>query len=202
MYGSCNDSFSIPVESQEKLKRNPPIELNEVYYNCRNSEQAVFADSVGVAAGSMGVYVPLVVFLTLFLLRVYSRQKGKTVATTYSKEEQQEVLNFLAFNLLLARDGKYELETDEFKSIVHQLKAELGKQATIRRFYDDDAQAEADADGNATKTSADGDVELSAIVHDKGRLTNITQAQAKRAAEKISFINNPMFSAEDAEHKK
>jgi hypothetical protein len=195
IYGSCNDSFSIPKASQEKLKNNPPVELNEVYYNCRNSDRSVFIDSIGVAAGAMGLYVPLIVFMTLLLLRAYSRHKRQTVATTYSNDEQQEVLNFLAFNLLLARDGKYELETDEYKSIVHQLRAELGKRAAIRRFYADDNK-EADSSEvsrSESKPSEGGDVELSAV-NDQGGLKSVAKAQAKRAADKISYISNPMFS--------
>jgi hypothetical protein len=192
-YGSCNDSFSIPKASQEKLKNNPPVELSEVYYNCRNSERTVFADSIGVAAGAMGLYVPLLVFMTLLLLRAYSRHKRQTVASTYSKDEQQEVLNFLAFNLLLARDGKYELETDEYKSIVHQLRTELGKRAAIRRFYADDNEEADSSEVSKSKSKSSEDVELSAV-NNHGDLKSLTKAQAKRAAEKVSYISNPMFS--------
>ena len=71
---------------------------------------------------------------------------------TYTNREREKVLHFLAFNLLLARDGMYpipptddkrESVSDTEHSLILKLQSELSIQTNVKRFYNlDDGQVE------------------------------------------------------------
>ena len=62
---------------------------------------------LGLAMGNMGIYIPAVVLLAWFWFSISNKFRNIKVRHTYSSKEKGDVLQYLAFNLLLARDGRY-----------------------------------------------------------------------------------------------
>lgn len=98
--------------------------------------------ALGISVGNT-VLVRYVAIIALgFLLFLYNRLVS---FETYSNKEIEKVLHFFAFNLLLARDGRYSLEKDDVpidqrkemkvESIINQLQRELSTKQNIGRFY-------------------------------------------------------------------
>ena len=105
--------------------------------------------AVGVSVGNtvMIRYISIVLITTMlfFYNKVHQYR-------TYTNKEREKVLHFLAFNLLLSRDGLYQ--TDEFnnnnltnqESIIKKLQLELSSQIEVKRFIN--FQPSVDIDSN------------------------------------------------------
>jgi hypothetical protein len=167
-FGSCNNSFTISTEAQEKLLTNPPTQLTEMYYECSRSKGDSLLTALGVSVGNTVLIRYLLIALMSFLLFGYHRWFSwcpsctPTHLTTYTNKEKEGVLHFLAFNLLLSRDGLYDQtvlvshsqgkerkiskedggEEESGKSLVRGLQHELSLQNNIRRFYPVGQEAE------------------------------------------------------------
>lgn len=107
-HGSCNDSFILPFATQFKIVTNPPVQLDEIYYECRNSNYEAFNSALGISMGNMTIYIPILLMVLIFFFRLFISWKKLSILETYSKEDINEVLNFVGFNLLLARDKRYK----------------------------------------------------------------------------------------------
>jgi hypothetical protein len=79
----------------------------------------------------------------------------RPITETYTNKEREKVLHFLAFNLLLARDGLYQtttgggqqslhqhhtsqdirVEVEREESLIKRLQTELSIQTNVKRFY-------------------------------------------------------------------
>jgi hypothetical protein len=130
-YGSCNNSFTISKESQQKLLQIPPTDLTEIYFECNRSPYDSFISALGVSVGNtvMARYVAIafVTFILFWYNRIYPLH-------TYTNKEREKVLQFFAFNLLLARDGRYSTDEQE-KSLIKQIQSELSNRVDVKRFY-------------------------------------------------------------------
>jgi hypothetical protein len=151
-FGSCNNSFTISKEAQARLLATPPTPLHEIYYECTRSEYDSFISALGVSVGNAVVVRNAIILLIASLFIIYHRIHP--VFHTYTNREREKVLHFLAFNLLLARDGRYptgdppeeDQETcfETEKSLIKQLQSELSIQTNVKRFYnlnDDDQES-------------------------------------------------------------
>jgi hypothetical protein len=106
-YGACNDTFTISAAAREKLTTHPPLPLEEPYYQCRSTKISALVNAWGISSGNMATVVPLLVVLALTLFFGFANLKLKSVPRTYASGERNDVLDYLAFNLLLVRDGRY-----------------------------------------------------------------------------------------------
>jgi hypothetical protein len=106
-YGACNDTFTISADARDKLTTHPPLPLEEPYYECRSSKISALVNAWGISSGNMATVVPLLVVLMLTVFFSFANLKLQEVPRTYASGERDSVLNYLAFNLLLVRDGRY-----------------------------------------------------------------------------------------------
>lgn len=201
--GACNDSFTLPTEVQEKLKSSPPAKFTEIYLECRNGFFEVINISIGLAMGNLAMYIPAAVFLATCLMALYSRIFHVTMAKTYTAQERDDILQFLAFNLLLARDGHYKFNPGpdghsikgqgnfelSSNSIVTALKDELAVKAYISRFI---SVAPDNPTSNHEKKSEMG-VELAEIgggVESAAKMTDTYELNERLKSS--DYIENPL----------
>jgi hypothetical protein len=143
-YGACNDSFTIALSSQKKLTTNPPFPLEEPYYRCRETKAAALITAWGVSSGNMSTIVPVLVLLILTLFITFSKMRFRPIPETYSSDEREAVLDYLAFNLLLIRDKRYTPaggaagsahQQQRDASPLTELYQELGRHEKIPKFF-------------------------------------------------------------------
>lgn len=109
-HGSCNDTFSISAEAQQKLLNTPPAPLSEIYFECKLSPVNALTTALGLAMGNVILLRFSCILLAGLIVHVYVTRKKRKPSEhlhTYSTQEKQKVLEYLAFLLLLARDGRY-----------------------------------------------------------------------------------------------
>lgn len=165
-HGHCNNTMTLSPEAQEKMEL-PPIPLTENYLECRRTLQDTLFTSVGIAVGNvLSVKSGLVLFFTFLLARFTTNKKkagGKSRVkfSTYGQVERDKVLQYLAFNLLLARDRKYPSDVNSplknrnhfdaeqghksghsSSSLVIKLAKELETHPNIKRFFPVDGAKE------------------------------------------------------------
>ena len=121
------------------------------YYECQKSKGDALYEAFGIAVGNLLLTRFALLGLYLVLLSLFrSLFKKASFPETYTFSERNKVLNFFAFQLLLARDGKYhpackdtalvvsdleKEETQDRKSVVMQLHAELAAIAKTSKFF-------------------------------------------------------------------
>lgn len=156
-HGACNDTFTISPAARAKLSK-PPLPLEEPYFECRSTKISAMVNAWGIASGNMGTVVPLLVVLILTLFFTLANMKFKSVPRTYSSGERDNVLDYLAFNLLLARDGRYrEVRDRTGGSMLQSLYEELAREEQIPRFfYEKDAAPSAGATSILETTNVNG----------------------------------------------
>mmetsp|Transcript_25031 Transcript_25031/g.46762 ORF Transcript_25031/g.46762 Transcript_25031/m.46762 type:complete len:743 (+) Transcript_25031:137-2365(+) len=187
-YGHCNDSVTVSAEAQASMEV-PPVPLTENYLECRRTLADTLLTSIGIAVGNvLSVRSGLVIVFTLWLARYTSSgasarsgaegSEPSSQFITYGTVERDKVLQYLAFNLLLARDGKYRAAsagqhsgrrqegagTAEESSLVTHLAEELGAHPSLRRFFRADGTtcSERDTHHNPLQAAGEGeDIELS-----------------------------------------
>jgi len=131
-FGSCNNTFTIPLSAQRKLKSIPPEPLTESYFECRNEVVVAINNAFGIAMGNTSAALPVVVFLVLSFYVLYSSARSIEAPRTYSSGERSDALDFLAFNMLLARDKRYKGDPD---GVLMKLTNELVADDSVSRFY-------------------------------------------------------------------
>lgn len=228
-YGHCNDSVTVSDEAQASMSV-PPVPLTENYLECHRTLTDTLLTSVGIAVGNvLSVRSALVIFFSFLLARYTSSGAASRSGTahrnptsqyvTYGSIERDKVLQYLAFNLLLARDGKYRgpkrhdasLESGTYSedSPLANLAKELEAHPTVRRFFP--------LDGDATSTYAQsnplqagdnaGDVELKggfkssadSSSTDSSTLPMPKRSQFRKRTEKAfveEVLHNPMYLSE------
>lgn len=187
--GACSDSFTLSDSVQKKIMNSPPVDLTEIYEDCMNNKIDVINNSIGLTAGTVGAYLPVVVVLFVVGIQLWVMKNGGPLAQSYRSSDKQEVLDFLALNLLLARDGKYTLSEDE-ASIILRLKEELGSKPEIRRFRIENTSTVSDEHSETSSAVSQDGIEL------KGRQSSNLAALVKdRFIHKNEFIANPMYAA-------
>ena len=154
-HGSCNDSFTISSESNQRLTENTPQPLSESYYECSPSKSNAAINAWGIATSNAAMLSPLVVTCILLAFAAYNSSKKREVARTYSAGERADVLTYFAFNLLLARDGHYKGAPDD---VVVRLRDELGAQESIHRFFSEKKVTSGHSEND--KGDDSGDIEL------------------------------------------
>jgi hypothetical protein len=176
--GSCNNSFTISAEAQEKLLSTPPTPLSEIYYECTRSEYDSFISALGVSVGNAVVVRNVIILLIASLFILYHRIY-QPVFHTYTNREREKVLHFLAFNLLLARDGMYptpshtlppltpadkkEKPSGTENSVILKLQSELSIQTNVKRFYNLDDEQESQSTSSVVELEM-GNVERNSSV--------------------------------------
>jgi hypothetical protein len=152
-HGSCNDSFSISTTAQDKLLATPPAPLTEIYYECTMGSINALTTSLGIAMGNVILLRFACILLVGLIVHVYiTRKRAKPIEymQTYSTQERQRVMDYLAFTLLLARDGLYTGGSSSGGAsglgsggggvgggnIVRELQRELAASGTVKRFFD------------------------------------------------------------------
>jgi hypothetical protein len=202
-YGACNDSFTIPLSSQEKLAANPPFPLQEPYYQCRETKSSAFITAWGVSSGNMATVVPLLVVLVLTLFVTYSNLKFRPIPKTYSTSEKSDVLDYLAFNLLLIRDQRYSSglpgrfgDSKGSKSPLMELYGELSQHEMIPKFF-----YEKDSISPHAMSAGSGDVVLdtttNGVMMTDTRMRNDLGLNQSTSTRKTELSQTRMYS-EDA----
>jgi hypothetical protein len=105
--GHCRDSVS--SDQFDKLYENDvtPEALTENYYECYDNEFTATFDSVGIAAGNVGLMLPFIVLALLPIIFLYLKSIGYTPPKIeYKKSEVEDYMFELGVQLLRARDGK------------------------------------------------------------------------------------------------
>lgn len=118
------------------------------YYECRSSKIGALYEAFGIAVGNLLLTRFAMLLLYLCLITLFrSLSKKAAFPETYTISERMKVLNFFAFQLLLARDGKYppekDLATDSIEqnddtpkqSVLSQLHTELASIKRTGRFF-------------------------------------------------------------------
>jgi hypothetical protein len=146
-FGACNDTMSLSDEAIERLSTVLPSSSVEPYFECRATEMDALYSAFGVTVGNILLLrLALMLFLMSFLIfqRLYLRWAG--APETFTTFERHQVLQFFAFQLLLARDGRFKTANKEGESVpasadnslVVQLQDELGRIPETDRFFDAD----------------------------------------------------------------
>lgn len=214
-WGSCNDSFTVSQEIQEKMISSPPTEFTEIYLECRHGFLEVLNNSIGLAMGNLALYIPIVVFIATCLMTIYTKWRHVEVAHTYTSEEKNDILQYFAFNMLLARDGYYRYQSNGKPSstgsevdaasprlplsLVIALKDELSVNAGISRFYHDNESAETRAK-TALSVEPSSEVELAELgspeeecVCEKVVREQVIVDVADERLKSSDYIENPLF---------
>ena len=203
-WGSCNDSFTVSSEIQNKMKTNPPTTFTEIYLECRNGIFDVVNNSIGLAMGNLAMYIPVVVVIASCVMGLYMRWRDIQLAKTYSSKEKDDILQYLAFNMLLARDNRYRYRPkDSHKngfdhSLVIALKDELSINVGIRRFYDPEPSI------GPEKTSCEGDAAVEMVERGHHEYDNDSPAvdesvivhESDERLMSTDYIENPLFRPE------
>ena len=139
--GHCNDTVSISLEAQERMTV-PPVPLTENYLECRRTLLDTIIASAGIAVGNvLSVKSAMVIFFTALLARYTATDSAKKRDNngryvTYGTIERDKVLQYFAFNLLLARDGKYHCDsTFADSNLIAELAKELASERNLKRFF-------------------------------------------------------------------
>lgn len=176
--GACTDTFTVSKDIQNKIMDNPPTKLVEEYETCRNKDFEVFNNSVGVTAGNIATYFPILIMLFV----IGQKLLFPSDVQTYSKDEKQAVVDFLALHMLLARDGLYY--TSKEQSIIKRLTTELGSAAAVKRFHGKDG-TERREQLQETQSSIE-------LVSDSRQKSDIVK---ERLTFKNDYVENPLFVA-------
>jgi hypothetical protein len=191
LYGSCNDTFTISEESMARLMASPPQALEERYYECTPSKTNAAINAWGIASSNVATLSPIFITVILMMFTAYNNLKKREVAHTYSAGERADALNFLAFSLLLARDGHYDGAVDD---VIMKLRAELGATESINRFVGVSGTvpepSHADETGDVEmKVATDGN--NSSCPSDKKALS--ASRKAPLPTSHFDILPNPMF---------
>jgi hypothetical protein len=201
-YGACNDSFTVSKDIQKKIKENPPLKLVEGYSTCKNKDFEVFNNSVGVTTGNIGAYFPILIILFVIGQQLFSPSKVQT----YSKDEKQAVIDFLALHLLLARDNRYTpSEAEAEASIIVRLKSELGSAAAVKRFHSDNERKQKQMSSNSNSTELGMEMVGEETDRDSSGRTKSTMVKdlvKERLAYRNDYIENPLFVEKEDEDNK
>jgi len=73
--GSCGDTFTIPDADTSKL-RTEPTPFVESYFVCTSSVDDAIVEAVGVASGTAGTFLPLIMTITLLIIRKWLKMNG------------------------------------------------------------------------------------------------------------------------------
>jgi hypothetical protein len=85
----CKDTFNIDAWSN--LASNPPSDLTEQYYKCYNFKSNAFFSALGIAAGNVGFWVPLVLMCGLLpFIFVYFQITGVTLEKEVFTDSQKD----------------------------------------------------------------------------------------------------------------
>ena len=135
-YGACNDTMSISQSATQKLIDTIPINPEELYFECRRTPLDSLYAAFGVTVGNiMLLRFGLMVFLMGFLMLQRQWFKFLGAPNTFTTFEKNKVLQFFAFQLLLARDAENDAAEPANGSIVKQLQQELGSIEKTERFF-------------------------------------------------------------------
>ena len=108
--GSCTDTITIP--NFISLANIPPLQLTEAYYECASTYISAFINALGIASGTVSIFIPLVVIIMLLCPLIIAVCKGKQVEVQkYGKDERSTMLDILALQLLLIRDDEINSST-------------------------------------------------------------------------------------------
>lgn len=103
--GHCTDS--VTSNQFNEIIKHTPEALVENYYECYNNEFTATFDSIGIAAGNVGLMLPFIVLALLPIIFLYLKSIGYTPPRVeYKKSEIEDYLSVLGVQLLRARDGK------------------------------------------------------------------------------------------------
>ena len=123
--GFCADSTR--NSSFVELANNPPTDLVEEYYRCKNSRSTSFFNSVGLANSNMMLFTPLLLMLFLApIITAYHKYVVKEEIDTdeYSDDERAKALKVLSSELLRMAQNKESRFPDPDRVIV-QLAVDL-----------------------------------------------------------------------------
>ncbi len=152
------------------------------------------AEAFGLAVGNvLLIRIGLVVFImgALFLSRQFSNYAS--LPQTYTTFEKNKLLNFLAFQLLLARDEKYvtSSNTKAIDSIVSNLSKELEGLPVVNRFFEDneDTRVESEVELQDTKNKI--------LRAEKSSELNILKLNSSDIAESVHYtVSTTVFKEE------
>jgi hypothetical protein len=153
-HAHCEDTTTLSATAQQKMKQ-PPVPLVENYLECRRTLSDTLLTSVGIAVGNvLSVKSALVLFFAFWLARytedgatgVKKGRKSRVPYTTYGTVERNKVLQYLAFNLLMARDGRHPPDSSPSEQqqqtraaaaggLVQELARELEARPSLHRFF-------------------------------------------------------------------
>lgn len=150
MNAYCNTSLSIPTHTWQKLIKTPFSNLTQEYTACKYGFYDSFMQAVGIAAGTVGTLMPVIICIALGAAYLLSYLiKTKPLNFKYSREELTDVLDVLAFNLLLTRDtvgkcigtvgtctGDVSLRDDDSYVLLSGLVEELRARAKVSPFVE------------------------------------------------------------------
>jgi len=154
-HGHCTDTFSVSQSAQESMKNKSPVSLFEQYYECHRSIEDILIATLGIAVGNVvSIKSGLVILFTYLLTQQAAKAKkaakkreetAEHIYLTYGSVERNEVLQYLAFNLLLARDGKYSSVVYDpnqkggslgaEQSLIKELADEMKVHPALKRFF-------------------------------------------------------------------
>jgi hypothetical protein len=123
--GHCQDSTE--KDSFLTLGQNPPTDLVEEYYRCKNSKSTSFFKSVGLANSNMMLFSPFVFFFFMTpLILMYHKYivKEEIDDSEFPEAERSKALSVLATHLLNLSHSKEKGYPDPDRVIV-QLAQEL-----------------------------------------------------------------------------
>lgn len=135
---SCNPILAIPNQNFQNLVTTPFTNLVQDYQTCLNDDFTNVVAAAGIATGNVGFLTPFAIMFSLFVAYFLSRCFGFQIPYTYQKQDRSDVLDALAFNLLLARDEKHKGKLQSKNVVLKNIVEELAANAHINPFVVDD----------------------------------------------------------------
>lgn len=122
--GSCSDSITIPPDQWQLLRENPPVDLNQQYYECYQSTWNAFLNAVGIASGNSSIAMIFILLISLpFLYLGLACIRQIPPPEEYSERQRKLTLDAFSTLLLRIRDQNYTgvKKTGTLSSIVKEL---------------------------------------------------------------------------------
>lgn len=143
---SCRDSIIMPYEDWSNLYNQPaPASLETGYYKCDPTKSSALMNSIGIASGNVGLFVPVMVVLMLPLIYTWLKFIGFVPPKEeYTEQELEVATSLLVTQVLRIRDGKTRgMQKMRF---LQALTKELIQAATLAPGYPDSDDSESDED--------------------------------------------------------
>jgi hypothetical protein len=184
--GSCGDVYTIPAAESVNLQEEP-TPFVESYFVCTSSEDDAVVEAVGVASGTAGTFVPLIITIALLIVRKWLHLQGYMLSSPEYDPTDIQTKRREFFECLLTCRGMDPERGD------HHLVSRLSPQQRKSGFHaiGDDLWAHERVINKLSQTSS---------FHELGATAETTNVTAKIAAPELAYLSDSESSTASDGH--